>query len=337
MRGIVLEGILFGQFLSLLTVASTFLSNSVAEETQAAISAVPSVTMYVLMFCFSIPCIKKKSHCSGWWLFALFGLADAIANMSIHAAFFFAGDSLVKIGLLEDAAVPFAYILDRRILKRLKTAKQTLGAIICFLAISFYTTLDHREHSQATQVTIDARKYWAGIALPLLSALAYTISNALQCYIMEEMLKNKHPASLKQVSRLSLHKLGLWGTIFSFLLGLPLFSSELCTIKGHFVSAVNALSLSAKILGTVFALLAFYCLIPRFLRTHTATFLNMSLMTRNAYMLIGALAFLRQRCPWYAFVAYGLVFCSLLLFKSDGVDAGCANANASKDNKDMHV
>ena len=135
-----------------------------------------------------------------------------------------------------------------------------------------------------------------GIVLPLLSAFCYYITNALQIYLIELYDRDTY-----------MYYLGLFGTLFSLAFSIPL-------IKAEVLALVSSWQASALVFTVVFVLVFFYLSLPRFLVSATPTFFNMSLMTKNFYILLASEVLINRPAPWYGWVAFACIVVSLCIF-----------------------
>ena len=106
--------------------------------------------------------------------------------------------------------------------------------------------------------------------------------------------------------------LGLFGSFFSLLFSIPLIKTEVVGLVSF------AWQVPALVLSVVLALLFFYISLPRFLASATPTFFNMSLVTKNFYILLASEVLIGRPVPWYGWIAFACILISLCIFNWEG-------------------
>lgn len=285
----------FGQLLSLSTTASSLCSQFALNKTGIAFIAVPDILIHFILLMWYWKARPRGSyrHLPVFW-YAMAALSDVSANYLIFSAFFFA--PVTQISLLEDAIIPISFAFDLFWFKRVGKRRHSVGALLCTASLIFYSLM-------TGGLTANDKETWKvalGIVLPLLSVVCYYTSNALQIYLIEHHDRDTF-----------MYFLGLFGSLFSLLLSIPLVRTEVSVLMSSWQAFVF-------VLLVVFALLFFYISVPDFLASVTPTFFNMSLMTKNFYILLVSEMFLDIPLPWYGWVAFACIMMSLCIFNWDG-------------------
>lgn len=305
--------LLLGQALSIGAALTSITSEKLERSCGRSITAIPTLALYGFLWIFSSAFYSKTtpirlSNIDLFWIFVGAGL-DVAANLFIFLSFAYA--PLAQISLLEDAAIPCAFILDFLIFtnasKNDKNKKATsnwktkaFGAGLCTAGLTFYSIMTYSRSKESSWNLL------TGILLPLASAASYASSNAIQCWLQEKHLGRNFRCWWY------LGKLAPFGFLWSTILGLPFFSLEYQAIIDAKESVVSNILLLVII---VFILTLFYWLTPWFLTlTVSATFFNMSLMTKTFYCLSFSILFLKEPLQWFAVFSLSIVTVSLFIY-----------------------
>ena len=268
---------LISQILSIL-IACTSTSATFLSESPVYAPAFLSSSTYLLLFLVYwvvVPVYERQAFISndvpntetssnGWWEYPLLGLLDVEANYLVVMAF--KKTSMTSVALLDQISIPVVFLMTRLLGLASYKSGHYWGVLLCLAGLTILVSFDANSDSGQKNSLL-------GDAIVVLGASLYGLANTLQELILVDV-------EWKKV----LGRLGLWGFVISFLQGCAL---ELDNIT----SSGWTWSLFLYAIGFSIAMFAFYSLIPFVLDNGGATFLNISLLTSDLYVLIARLVF----------------------------------------------
>lgn len=268
---------LISQILSILIACTSTLATFLSESPVYAPAFLSSST-YLLLFLVYwviVPVYERQAFIfndvpntetssNGWWEYPLLGLLDVEANYLVVMAF--KKTSMTSVALLDQISIPVVFLMTRLLGLASYKSGHYWGVLLCLAGLTILVSFDANSDSGQKNSLL-------GDAIVVLGASLYGLANTLQELILVDV-------EWKKV----LGRLGLWGFVISFLQGCAL---ELDNIT----SSGWTWSLFLYAIGFSIAMFAFYSLIPFVLDNGGATFLNISLLTSDLYVLIARLVF----------------------------------------------
>lgn len=297
---------LISQILSIL-IACTSTSATLLSESPVYAPAFLSSSTYLLLFLIYwviFPAYERETFIStdisdqqaynhAWWKYPLLGFLDVEANYLVVMAF--KKTSMTSVALLDQISIPVVFLMTRILGLASYKSGHYWGVALCVAGLTILVSFDANSDSKE-----DQKSSLLGDGLVVLGASLYGLANTLQELILVDI-------EWKKV----LGRLGLWGFVISLLQGCAL---ELDNIT----SSGWTWSLFLYAVGFSIAMFAFYSLIPFVLDNGGSTFLNISLLTSDLYVLIARLVFVGILgkdvivfLASFALVAAGIVLYSL--------------------------
>lgn len=269
------------------------------------------------------------------WPYALASLVDCGATVLIFLAVPYA--KTIQISLLEDSSTPIAFLFEFFITIRQKGTlsyrqcrmewvMKMIGVLMCLASIIFYALMQSEAFAPIQDNSWT--HFILGLILPIGSATCYVISNILQVKLTS--IENASSYNQDLVDKFML-RLGLLGTIWSLIFGIWLLPGEFRAIIALPWKSFLAIFLM------IGGLIVFYLSVPAFLHRTSATFLNMSLMTKNFLIaileewLLGKFDADDKGVRWWTWITLSGILCSLLVFNGPSMlldSQGTANAGS---------
>ena len=220
-------------------------------------------------------------------LYAAVAATDVYANYATILAFKYT--TLTSVSLLDALSIPTAIILSRLAFSRRYTKKHTLGVLICFIGITINALQDYREDKalemsddaieseQERLVEADYPHKMLGDVLAIIGGILFGIDNTLQ-----EVAVREWGTQLEYLACMT-----FFATIISFVQALILERGEILSFflqseSDSCPQHVSLLLLSAFSIGGMISYLG----IASFLRISDAAFLNLSLLTGDAWAVL---------------------------------------------------
>ncbi|PVV02477.1 hypothetical protein BB560_003068 [Smittium megazygosporum] len=289
--------ILLGQVLSLCISGSSSLVTALTNRKGVDIPITTTFFLYVMLmlvyFTYSMVKHRKRSISnfkSIWYWYLLLAIVDVEGNYFVVKAYSYT--SLLHASLLDEWTLPCVVILSVLIMKVRYKLIHYISILICISGIAILIFLDNKSSSSEFKPP----NIVLGDIFMIIGATCYAFSNILLEYI-----------SRQRPIFETLGFLGLFGTLVN---GIQLAILARSELKGiHWDGEIVG-----YIIGFVSCLFLMYSLTPILFRMSSATFLNLSLITSDVYiLLIGIYAFGYSVSRLYA-LAFVLVILGLVMF-----------------------
>ena len=209
-------------------------------------------------------CSNPETSSSGWWRYLMLGFLDVEANYLVVVAFRMT--SMTSVALLDQVSIPVVFLMTRILGLASYKSGHYWGVALCVVGLTILVSSDASNDSARVETNS-----LLGDGLVILGASLYGLANTLQELILVDV-EWKHV----------LGRLGMWGFVISVVQG--------CTLElDKITSAAWTWPLFLYAVGFSVAMFAFYSLIPFVLDSGGATFLNISLLTSDLYVLLARL------------------------------------------------
>lgn len=202
----------------------------------------------------------------GWWRYLLLGFLDVEANYLVVLAF--QKTTMTSVALLDQVSIPVVFLMTRILGLAVYKSGHYWGVSLCVLGLTLLILSDAKSGNNT-----NVSNSLLGDGLAVLGASLYGLGNTLQEYILVDV-----------EWKTLLGRLGTWGFVISIIQGFALEFDSLTSSAWTWQLFFCAVGFSA-------AMFAFYSIIPFVLDTGGATFLNISLLTSDLYVLIARLIF----------------------------------------------
>lgn len=196
----------------------------------------------------------------------MLGLLDVEANYLVVLAF--QKTSMTSVALLDQISIPVVVLMTRILGLASYKSGHYWGVGICVMGLTVLVSSDANSDAEGGQANS-----LLGDGLVVIGASLYGLANTLQEFILVDV-----------EWKTLLSRLGMYGFVISFVQG--------CALElDNLTSSGWTWSLFLYAVGFSTAMFAFYSLIPFVLDNGGATFLNISLLTSDLYVLIARLIF----------------------------------------------
>lgn len=312
--------LVLGQTLSLISASAGVINGLLYEKWQINVPTLQSFLLYWLMLVVSALVVWFKRRPGrkdlagseprdgAMALCIIFGGAsDFLAGWLFTKAFSIL--SVPTAVMFAALTAPFAYLLQRPVLSR----PQAIGLCLAVSSVILYSAWEllGSSSSHATYASLllnnaaDIGDLWLGILLAVSGAFSYALSNLMQ----ERAAKAMAPFTL-------LLGFGAVGSLCSSVLmavDLYILGPETVLLLRH----PNVHGIYLILIGYTVLLLSFYIGIPLFLSRYSIVDFNLSLLTMNAYSLLGGVLLLGQHASVELFACLGAIIVGLLLYHGE--------------------
>jgi len=228
-----------------------------------------------------------KGH---WWVLVLLAFCDVEANFVVVLAYQFT--SITSVMLLDCFTIPCVMVISFFLFKERFHFAQVSAVGVCILGLVILVFSDALQESDSPS----GDKVIFGDVLVLSASVLYAISNTGQQYQVE---RHSH------IQFLSL--LGCFGSMISATQVLVLELDSLKSIEWNWQIVV-------LIVGFGLSLFALYSMTPFMLRLSSATLMNLSYLTSDAYSLIAGIVLFDYVPSWLYFMSLIVIISGLIVY-----------------------
>eukprot|EP00033_Pygsuia_biforma_P000341 GCRY01000414.1.p1 GENE.GCRY01000414.1~~GCRY01000414.1.p1 ORF type:complete len:305 (+),score=75.75 GCRY01000414.1:1302-2216(+) len=233
------------------------------------------------------------------WGYILLTLADVEANYLVVKAYKYT--SITNVMLLDCFTLPCVMVLSFVFLRMRYRYFHFAGVMLCMVGLTLLIYSDLSRMEQEGEDTNQGDLPWFGDLLCLSGAFLYAVSNVGQ----EFVVTSESPQEF-------LSFLGVYGVLVN--------GTQMLLLERDGIAEVQwSLEIVGYFLGFSLCLFTMYSLAPYLLIKSSATFMNLSLLTSDAYgLLVGVFLFNYKPSLLYA-VAFALIITGIVIFnKPDG-------------------
>mmetsp|Transcript_10142 Transcript_10142/g.37128 ORF Transcript_10142/g.37128 Transcript_10142/m.37128 type:complete len:371 (+) Transcript_10142:289-1401(+) len=313
-RSTTVYSLVLGQVLSImLTLTATF-SSALAQRDVNLPTTQSAVNYLLLSVVFGTTLLARKQKVQvDWYKYAIWAFLDVEANFLVVKAFQYT--SITSATLLDCWSIPCVMVLSWRFIGRRYSKFHIVGVLLCIAGLALLVVYDLGDSTDSDDDSgdSDSPRTALGDVLVLCGASLYAISNVTQ-----EILVCSH-SSVEVLAML-----GTFASLVSIVQAGLLEHKEIARLE--LGDAKTMLYLS----GYALCLFAFYGLVPLMLRSSSAAFFNLSLLTSDVWAVIlrGTL-FHHLVGPLY-FVAAVVVTGGLILYNLAPEQKGSSNAQLAR-------
>lgn len=297
--------LVLGQILSLLITASGALNQFLSERWDVNFCGTQTLLLYLSLTLVYLPrwilALRRQGHQTFGQVvrqrgptYAVYSLLDCLAALLTTKAY--VHTSIAVVSLVSTVSTPAVIILSAMFLGTTYRRSQYFGAALCISGIAVLS------FSLGFDLASDQKdaKNGLGAILALCSALFYAVANVLA----EKMVSSPSGSPTTTESGEFLAMVGASGSVWAA-----------AAMAWHWTEPALLLSQSwhvwALVLVNVLCILAFYALLPTFLRLASATLFNLSLFTTTIYSAIVNYFIFKQSLLWsypasFVIIAVGL-------------------------------